>query len=148
MPNRSKKNRRLTQLGGTADPVSAEQYNLMASFRSGPFPPPAEMEKYETLMPGATKILFNNFINQSNHRRELEKETIRGDNRRADRGQFFSFTLGMSCLAIGAALFILNKDALGIAAVITAIAPIASAFLGSSMARKRDRENKRKQMGG
>jgi uncharacterized membrane protein len=148
MSNRSKKNRRLTQWGETADPVPAEQYNLRASFRSGPFPPPAEMEKYETLMPGATKVLFNNFIHQSNHRIELEKEVIRGDNRRADRGQLFSFILGMSCLAIGAVLFIFNKDSLGIAAVITAIAPIASAFLGSSMSRKRERENKRKQIGG
>jgi uncharacterized membrane protein len=120
----------------------------MAAFRSGPFPPPAELEKYESLMPGATKTLFSNFINQSNHRMELEKETIRGDNRRADRRQFFSFILGMSCLAIGAALFIFNKDGLGIAAVITAIAPIALAFLSSSISRKRERENKRKQMGG
>jgi uncharacterized membrane protein len=120
---------------------------MATAFRSSPFPPPAEMEKYERLMPGATETLFRNFINQSNHRMELETETIRGDNRRADRGQIFSFVLGMSCLVIGAVLFILNKNGLAIASIITAIAPIAVSFISSSISRKKERENKRKQMG-
>jgi drug/metabolite transporter (DMT)-like permease len=120
----------------------------MAAIRSSPLPPPTEMEKYEGLMPGATETLFRNFINQSNHRMELEKETIRGDNRRADRGQIFSFILGILCILIGCvALFFIDKSGFAIAAIITAIAPIATAFLGASLSRKKERENKRKQMG-
>jgi uncharacterized membrane protein len=145
MSNRSKKERRLTRQTSTALPT---QYNhfMAATFRSSPLPPPEEMEKYERLMPGATETLFRNVTNQSNHRMELETETIRGDNRRADRGQIFSFVLSVLCLGIAGWLFYLNKNGFAITGIIAAIAPIATAFLGSSISRKKERESKRKQM--
>jgi uncharacterized membrane protein len=52
----------------------------MAYFRKGPLPPPEELEKYEALLPGATKMLFDNLISQTNHRMELEKREREGKN--------------------------------------------------------------------
>jgi uncharacterized membrane protein len=77
MSTRNKKERRLAYQG--PEPPASE-VNVLTAFRKGPLPPPAELEKYESLYPGATKLLFDNFVNQTNHRMELEKLVIQEDN--------------------------------------------------------------------
>jgi len=101
------------------------------------------MQKYESLYSGATKLLFDNFITQTNHRIELEKTVIQGDNKRADRAQRNSFIIAMTILLLAAALFFMGKDGYAVAAVFTAIAPIIIAFISSSISRKKERDNKR-----
>jgi len=141
MSNRDKKDRRLANLEQNQPTVP--EYNIMAAFRKGPLPPPEEMQKYESLYPGATKLLFDNFITQTNHRIELEKTVIQGDNKRADKAQRNSFIIAMSILILSGILFFLGKDGYAIAAVITAIAPIIIAFISSSISRKKEREAKK-----
>jgi uncharacterized membrane protein len=67
MPNRIKKERRLIPQDTS---VSMREYSVMA-FRKSPLPPPEDMTKYENLLPGATKMLFENFITQTNHRMDV-----------------------------------------------------------------------------
>jgi len=141
MPNRNKKNRRVTKLEQNQSPT--QEFNIMAAFRKGPLPPPEEMQKYESLYSGATKLLFDNFITQTNHRIELEKTVIQGDNKRADKAQRNSFIIAMTILLLAAALFFMGKDGYAVAAVFTAIAPIIIAFISSTISRKKERENKR-----
>ncbi|MDR2095412.1 MAG: DUF2335 domain-containing protein [Treponema sp.] len=119
MSTRNKKPRRL---GYQAAEPPVKEFNMLAAFRKGPLPPPAELEKYESLYPGATKLLFDNFINQTNHRMELENMVIREDNKRAK--------------ILAAILFIMGKDGVAIAAVFTAIAPIIIAFIANSISRQ------------
>lgn len=145
MSNRIKKDRRITntqELG----PVSKD-IGFLAAFRKGPLPPPAEMEKFEILYPGATKLLFDNFVNQTNHRMELEKTVISGDNERANKAQRNSFIIIMSILALSAVLFFMGKDGFAIASVFTAISQIIIAFISSTLSRKKERDNKRKELG-
>jgi len=142
MSNRTKKDRRLVSLEQSQPTVP--EFNIMAAFRKGPLPPPEEMQKYETIYPGATKLLFDNFITQTNHRIELEKTVILGDDKRADKAQRNSFIIAMSILVLSGILFFLGKDGYAIGAVFTAIAPILIAFITSSISRKKERETKRK----
>jgi len=141
MSNRNKKDRRITKL--EQDQPEIPEFSIMAAFRKGPLPPPEEMQKYESLYLGATKLLFDNFITQTNHRIELEKTVIQGDNKRADRAQRNSFIIAMTILVLAGALFFMGKDGYAVAAVFTAIAPIIIAFISSSISRKKERDNKR-----
>jgi len=141
MSNRSKKDRRVVKLEQNQPTIP--EVSIMAAFRKGPLPPPEEMQKYENIYPGATKLLFDNFITQTNHRIDLEKTVIQGDNKRADKAQRNSFIIAMTILALAAALFFMNKDGYAVAAVFTAIAPIFVAFISSSISRKKERDNKR-----
>ena len=143
MSNRTKKNRRITAKQGQ-DHLEISEFSIMAAFRKGPLPPPEEMQKYESLYFGATKLLFDNFIAQTNHRIELEKTVIQGDNKRADKAQRNSFIIAMTILVLAAVLFLTDKDGYAIAAVFTAIAPIIIAFISSSISRKKERDNKQK----
>jgi len=119
----------------------------LAAFRKSPLPPPADLEKYEALYPGATKLLFDNFIGQTNHRMEIEKLVIQGDSRRADKAQRNSFVITIAILLLSVLLFYLGKDGPAIAAIFTALAPIVIAFIIGSIARKRERETKRRNLG-
>jgi uncharacterized membrane protein len=110
----------------------------------GPLPPLAEMEKYEQLSPGATKMLFELFKEQSGHRMELEKTVIKGDNRRANIAQWLSFALGMTALIGGVLLILRGKDGFGFASIIGALTTLIGAFLGGAILRKIERQNKAK----
>ena len=144
MSNRNKRDRRLVKQEAET-PVP--EFNLLAAFRKGPLPSPDELAKYETMHPGATKQLFDNFVAQTNHRMELEKQVILGDNKRADTAQRNSFIITIAILLLAAALFFMGKDGYAIAAVYTAIAPIVIAFITSSIFRKKERDKKRKNIG-
>ena len=141
MSNRIKKERRLANLEQSQPAIP--EFSVMAAFWKGPFPPPEEMQKYEILYPGATKLLFDNFISQTNHRIELEKTVIQGDNKRADKAQRNSFIIAMSMLALAGLLFIRGKDVYAISTVIGAVAPIVIAFITSSISRKKEQKTKR-----
>lgn len=47
-------------------------------YYSSPFPHPDHLERYESLHPGAAKIIFEGFEKQGRHRRELESVVIPG----------------------------------------------------------------------
>lgn len=145
MSNRSKKDRRLAKLENNP-PVP--EYNILAAFRSGPLPPPAEMEKYEVLYPGATKLLLDNFVKQTDHRIELENAVIKGDNKRANRGQIISALLAFLCISFGGVLTYLGKDAVGLSLIFGSIASLLAAFYGGTLLRKKEREIKRKKING
>lgn len=49
--------------------VRAESY-------SGPMPHPAHLERYDATLPGAAKILFDEFQANSAHQREMEREAL------------------------------------------------------------------------
>lgn len=78
---------------------------------------------------------------------ELEKLVIQGDNNRANKAQRNSFIITIAILLLAAILFFLGKDGPAIAAVFTALAPVIIAFITSSVSRKKERDNKQKDLG-
>jgi uncharacterized membrane protein len=130
-----------------AHPENGSSPGQVVSFtgiRIGPLPPPAEMEKYEQLYPGATKMLLELFKEQSEHRMELEKTVIKGDSRRANIAQWLAFVLGLTALIGGVMLILKGKDGFGFAAIIGALATLLTAFIGGAILRRMERQNKAK----
>jgi uncharacterized membrane protein len=146
MSNRSRKNRQIAN-SGDENQVPTPRIELLAAFRQSPFPPPAELEKYEALYPGITKQFFDNFEKQTSHRMELEKIVIQGDNKRANTGQHYSFFITLAFLILAGFLFFTGRNAIAIGLAITSITPIIISFIRSSQKRKEERENKRREMG-
>jgi len=144
MSNRIKKERRLTKLN--SDP-SVPSVEFWATFRKGPFPPPDELEKYEVLYPGITKLFFDNFANQSNHRMTLEKTIIEGDNKRANTAQHYSFIITLIFLIFSGFLFYTGVNVIAVGAALTSIVPVVISFINSSRKRMKERDDKRKKTG-
>lgn len=85
--------------------------------RRGPIPSAAEIARYAQVYPDAPAILFTEFQTESAHRRALEQEIVRGESRRADRGQLIAATVFILGLLIGGGLVALGHDVAGAAIV-------------------------------
>jgi len=144
MSSRKNKNRNLTKKEESPQKL---ELSFLAAFRKSPFPPPAELEKYEALYPGVTKLLFDNFAKQTTHRIELEKTVIEGDNKRANIAQHYSFFITLAFLILSGFLFYNGKNIEATVAAITGIVPVIISFINSSVRRKEEREIKRRNIG-
>ncbi len=107
------------------------------SIQSGPTPPPAHIEAYERLLPGATNRFLVLAEGEADHRRQHEnahlevvKENARHERTLASRGQLYAFVIAI--LAIGGAVFLGFKGAEVTASVIGggSLVAIIVAFLG------------------
>ena len=149
MSTRNKKERRnLTSQQQEAKQFAAgQEFSVYAAYRKSPFPPIEELEKYEGFHPGVTKQLVDNYVKQTDHRIELEKIVVEGDNKRANTGQHYSFIITLAFLVMAIVLFVIGKDIPAVVSVITGIVPVIISFINASIKRKEEREAKRKNMG-
>ena len=82
------------------------------------------------------------YIKQSDHRMALENKVIDSGIRNSARGQIFAFILAMLTIVIGAALIFFNKDAVGIAAILGALATLVGIFIYGNKSKKDERIQK------
>lgn len=79
---RSAKQRQSTaparQNAGAVD-LSTSHSSLVVSHRSGPLPAPEELAAYNNVVVDGAERIFQQFEEQSEHRRELESRVIRSD---------------------------------------------------------------------
>lgn len=72
---------------------------LAATYYAGPLPPPAMLEAYERASEGAARLILEQFMEESAHRRALETEELRQATAESRRAQWLAFTLGITGLA-------------------------------------------------
>ena len=138
MSNRSKKTHK--------DLTTQEIPNLgIMAMRSSPLPPPAEVERYESLYSGVTKLLFDNFIKQSEHRMKIETIVIESDIKKSKWGQWISGALALICIASGSILTYLGKDVVGLSLIFGSIGTLLTAFYGGAILRYIERVKKDKE---
>ncbi len=113
--------------------------------RVGILPPPEEMEAYEKIQPGITKILLDSFVEQSQHRMQLEKATINSGISNSKRGQVFAFILSLSVIIGGFVLVFMDKNVIGISAILGALATLVGIFIYGNKSKKDERLKKSKE---
>jgi len=112
----------LAQLARLAEEIGvrsddAKLLRVLAQF-SGPMPPPSMVLEYDQIYPGAAAKFIDNVLQESTHRRELQRLQISGAESRLNRGQLFGFlfaAIGVSA-AIGLPLY--NSDLVYVAIAI------------------------------
>ena len=90
---------------------------------SGPIPHPAIIEKYESIYPGAAKIIFENWDKQVDHRQKLEKSVVYFDNFKSLFGTIAGFLIQI--IAVGGGIYTIIQGFI--------IAGLISIFVGMSM---------------
>jgi uncharacterized membrane protein len=139
MGTREKKDKGLAQ-STTGELVAYQQTEL----RVDVLPPPDEMQKYEKIHPGITKVMLDTYVSQVNHRIEIETVVIKGDNGRANRGQVISAALAFVCILLGGFLTYLDKNVAGLAMIFGSLGTLLTAFYGGAILRKIERVQKDK----
>lgn len=92
-------------------------------------PPPALVEQYNAIHPGASEIFFTAWEEQRHHRMKLETHVVRANTRNETLGMILGFLLAIGAIGGGVFLIYNDKDASGLATIGTAIAGLATAFI-------------------
>lgn len=112
---------------------------------SGPMLP-QQLAAYENSEAG--RLYVRAMIKQSEHRMELEKLVITGDDKRANRGQYFGLLIALVFCGAGVWLVYLGHDAAGTTIATAAVVGLVTAFVTGSTQRKEERIKKAKIMVG
>ena len=87
---------------------------------SGQFPHPEYMERYAKLYPRSPAIIFEQFENQSAHRREVEKTYMRGNEHRSNVGQWLAYSLVVLSITAGLVAVLTGQATAGSTIIISA----------------------------
>ena len=96
---------------------------------SGPLPHPATLEAYERLHPGATKEIFSSWTDESEHRRQLEKNEQRWFYGSERRGQILAAVVALAVFGGSSFLILKGHGAAGLATIIAEITALATVFV-------------------
>jgi uncharacterized membrane protein len=117
----------------TASPAASEVTLQASSFRaasfSGPIPPPALLKQYDEISPGFADRILSQAESQSKHRQDLERHHLESGTKAELRGQIMAFVLAAGTILGGMYLILQDKEVLGGAAIIAAIASLAGVFV-------------------
>lgn len=109
---------------------------------SGPIPPPAHLEQYERILPGAAERILKMAEEQSAHRRSLETKVIDSGVISSNRGLWFGFIIGLAGFSIVGYSAYLGYEALaGIIAALD-LGSLVGVFVYGSRQRKQERLEK------
>lgn len=113
-----------------------------------PLPPPAWMERYDQIVPGSAKQMMDDVHDQSEHRRELEREESRAEIVLAKRGQWFGFATACAGFVVAMTgmvggfvlIYVGNSLGAGIALALVGLAAIAAVFVANRFAARPPRQ--------
>lgn len=115
--------------------------------RSGPIPDPDTLREYDSIVPGYGKEFLASFLEESKHRREMERKmfqleeksleiedrTITGSRQRSNGGLLAGFIVAMSALVIGGGLVYKGHDIAGGIIAGSTLPSLAAVFVTGSL---------------
>ncbi|MCB1201327.1 MAG: DUF2335 domain-containing protein [Leptospiraceae bacterium] len=111
---------------------------------TGPLPPPAIIERYDAVLPGAAERILKMAENQSAHRHEIEKTVIKQNGLKSLLGQIFGLVIAMTVICGGFWMIYLGKSILGLSLVIGSLAALAAVFVVGRARQGSERAQKQK----
>jgi uncharacterized membrane protein len=109
---------------------------LVKIFSSGVLPPPATLQKYEEIMPGLAKMVVRNAEQQTLHRLEIEKRTLRSNNVKSFAGLIFGFLIGIFGLGGGFYLTFKGYNVIGVIFTSSTLVTLVMTFIYGSQSKK------------
>ncbi|CAI3328446.1 hypothetical protein CIRMBP1229_02401 [Enterococcus cecorum] len=121
-------------------PEQKEQAMLTLEMHYGPIPHPEILKKYDELDPGAAKLIIENGVNESVHRRDMEKRLLEKEINDKRRGQYLGFIIGLVVILAGTYLIYANHPITGTLLSGTSLLGLVGSFLSSG---SNDRNNEK-----
>ena len=100
-----------------------------AEFYQGPLPHPAQLEHYESILPGLAERIVTMAESQKEHRHKLESRVVTFDSLKSLLGLVFAFCIVIA--GIGGSIFLVmhNKNLQGWLVGLTPLLAIVGAFI-------------------
>jgi len=116
--------------------VQAESY-------SGPLPSPKQLAEYDAVHPGAATVLIKAFVDQGQHRMELEQLVIRDGVKRANRGLIAGGVVSVVALAACVALAFFGAQAAAAVVGGSTVVSLALCFVTGNVLQRNERADRR-----
>ena len=113
------------------------------AFFEGPLPPPAVLEHFERVAPGAAARILTFTEDEFRHRRSIEVTIVSANTRALGRGQWFGFLVMMVGMGLGAWLVRAGYQLIGFGSIVAPLAAAATLFVYAQRREERERERKR-----
>lgn len=113
------------------------------AFFEGPLPPPAVLEQFERVLPGAASRILAFAEDQFRHRLSIETMIVSANTRALNRGQWFGFSVVMAGMGLGAWLVRTGHELIGFGSTLAPLAAAAALFVVARQREERERERKR-----
>jgi uncharacterized membrane protein len=110
----------------------------------GPIPSPKILDEYNRIIPGSAKQIFDNFIAQSDHRRNLESRVISSDIVKSYIGLVIGGLIGIGTLVLSYAAISAGQSLEGLGYVLAGLSSLVGTYVYGTHSRKREREEKEK----
>jgi uncharacterized membrane protein len=109
---------------------------------SGPLPHPDILSRYDSVHPGAAKIILDAFQNQGQHRQQLESIVVRQGSRDSLLGLIFAFIIGMTVICGG--IYCINNGHEISGAIVSGsgLTGLVGTFIYGSRERRQERESR------
>ena len=126
---------------GMAVGVKVEESQMLYS---GPLPQPGDLEKYNTIVPGAAERILTMAERQAVHRQELEKKVVFSGTRDSLLGLIFGFIIAIGTVGSGVYCILHGHDVSGAIVSGTGLGGLVGVFVYGSRQRRLEREAKQK----
>jgi len=115
---------------------------LVEIFSTGILPPPATLQKYEQIMPGLAKMVVRNAEQQTLHRLEIEKRTLKSNIVKSFAGLIFGFLIGIFGLGGGFYLTFKGYNIIGIIFTSSTLVTLVMTFIYGSQSKRNGNQRK------
>ena len=103
--------------------------SILAKSHRGPLPPPEDLERYCALIPDGGERIMVRHEKQSDHRMELERDTLKSQLSQSSTGQWMGFVLGALGLSLGGFCIYTGHDVAGAALSGLTLTGLVSVFV-------------------
>ena len=110
--------------------------------RSGPLPPPDELERYAQIIPNGGDRIMKQVEAQTAHRIEIEKMVISRQQKQTEIGQLFAFIIAITAIVAGAWLGAVGQPWLGGVIAGTTVVSLVATFLSGKSVMKKNLQEK------
>jgi uncharacterized membrane protein len=110
--------------------------------RSGPLPPPSELEGYERILPGAAERILALVESQSNHRHMMENKALSIESRNSLLGIIMGGFIGIFGLAVAGMCIYAGHDNAGMTLGGATLVSLVVPFIYGTRERRIEREQK------
>lgn len=109
---------------------------------SGPLPDPDTLADFEKIAPGSAQMIFDQFVKQGDHRRELEKKHQAHSHLRSWSGMATGGVVTLSAMALSAFMVHSGQTGYAVATALGPIAGLAGVFVIGKYLQQKDLSNK------
>lgn len=113
---------------------------------SGPLPPPEALEMYNRILPGAADRILKMAEDQEKHRQDIERQVVRSNVFSQKAGLVMGFMVAITAIVGGIWLALVGSSAVGLTAIISALAALVGVFVYGKMRQGRELDEKAREL--